>query len=74
MLDSLALLEKDFTEFQEFTMARLSEHCLSQQLRDEVCPVKREQDRCDQAVNTEITKGCATLPSMHLVHHPILGP
>ncbi|KAJ8411961.1 hypothetical protein AAFF_G00142280 [Aldrovandia affinis] len=26
------------------------------------------------AVNAEIAKGCATLPSVHLAHHPILGP
>ncbi|KAJ8418945.1 hypothetical protein AAFF_G00004440 [Aldrovandia affinis] len=25
-------------------------------------------------VNVEIAKGCATLPSMHLAHHPTLGP
>ncbi|KAJ8400022.1 hypothetical protein AAFF_G00400610 [Aldrovandia affinis] len=26
------------------------------------------------AVNAKITKGCATLLSVHLAHHPILGP
>ncbi|KAJ8349130.1 hypothetical protein SKAU_G00277190 [Synaphobranchus kaupii] len=42
MQETLALLEQDFTEFRELTMARLCEHSLSQQLRDEVCQVKRE--------------------------------
>ncbi|KAJ8377196.1 hypothetical protein SKAU_G00077760 [Synaphobranchus kaupii] len=42
MQETLALLEQDFTEFWELTMARLCEHSLSQQLRDEVCQVKRE--------------------------------
>ncbi|KAJ8347015.1 hypothetical protein SKAU_G00284160 [Synaphobranchus kaupii] len=26
------------------------------------------------SINAEITRGCATLPSVHLVHHPALGP
>ncbi|KAJ8349064.1 hypothetical protein SKAU_G00276530 [Synaphobranchus kaupii] len=42
MRETLALLEQDFTEFWELTMARLCEQSLSQQLRDEVCQVKRE--------------------------------
>ncbi|KAJ8349123.1 hypothetical protein SKAU_G00277120 [Synaphobranchus kaupii] len=42
MRETPALLEQDFIEFRELTMARLCEHSLSQQLRDEVCQVKRE--------------------------------
>ncbi|KAJ8349068.1 hypothetical protein SKAU_G00276570 [Synaphobranchus kaupii] len=42
MRETLALLEQDFTEIWELTVARLCEHSLSQQLRDEVCQVKRE--------------------------------
>ncbi|KAJ8358781.1 hypothetical protein SKAU_G00153060 [Synaphobranchus kaupii] len=53
MRETLALLEQDFTEFWELTMARLCERSLSQQLRDEVCQVKRE---CRMALSEAMAK------------------
>ncbi|KAJ8358686.1 hypothetical protein SKAU_G00152110 [Synaphobranchus kaupii] len=53
MRETLALLEQDFTESWELTMARLCERSLSQQLRDEVCQVKRE---CRMALSEAMAK------------------
>ncbi|MGH0185923.1 UNVERIFIED_CONTAM: hypothetical protein FKN15_019758 [Acipenser sinensis] len=51
MRECLALLELEFVEFRELTLARLTETSITQQLRDEVSQLKRE----NRVAITELT-------------------
>ncbi|KAJ8418080.1 hypothetical protein AAFF_G00137890 [Aldrovandia affinis] len=73
MQESLALLEQDFTEMREFTTARLSEHSLSWQLRDEVCQVKREQGRSERDGGRAAEMGHTEEPCLHHHTHRTMG-
>ncbi|MGH0140264.1 UNVERIFIED_CONTAM: hypothetical protein FKN15_040731 [Acipenser sinensis] len=52
--ESLALLELDFVEFRELTLARLTEASPTQQLRDEVAQMKRENRAAVNGLRAEL--------------------